>query len=156
MDFVCVCVVESVTTSLGLGKCNSQYSCPLLFMANWYQDALSCQNLRRLKAEYAHRTSAHPAATSVPSLWGDNTLYCPSKSKNVSICSVHVHFPKYILLFILFVIMCGAVHISAHTLADRKRASELLELEFLVLGSCPVWVLWTELWLSLTAASPLT
>lgn len=30
---------------------------------------------------------------------------------------------------------------NAQTLADQKRASEPLELEFLLLGSCPVWVL---------------
>lgn len=47
----------------------------------------------------------------------------------------------HLIIYFICNYVYGGVHMSAHTLADQKRASELLELEFLVLGSCPVWVL---------------
>lgn len=47
----------------------------------------------------------------------------------------------YLIIYFICNYVEGGEHMNAHTLADQKRVSELLELEFLVLGSCPVWVL---------------
>lgn len=47
----------------------------------------------------------------------------------------------YLIIYFICNYVEGGEHMNAHTLVDQKRASELLELEFLLLGSCPVWVL---------------